>query len=374
MKAQAFATVFILGLSASIAAGDQATRQAPAPGAMRFRGMDQNRDGVIARSEWRGSDRSFRTHDWNGDGVLSGDEVRVGAAREQADEDDYDQARQPEFRNWTNRGFENLDHNNNGRIERSEWHFGREAFIRADRNADGSLTRPEFLGEDVDIDREDRFQYLDANNDNRIQQSEWHGSRETFQWLDRNSDDVLSRAEVVGEEADQGDLFGSLDVDNDDAITSNEWHWSRRSFTRQDVNGDGRLTRRELTNSELAGANSVGTSGRTIAVNSNERWIDTGVDVRSGDTIAIQATGTVTLSNNGVDTARPAGAARRAAAAPLPDQPAGALIAKIENGPPMLVGDRATLTANSSGRLYLGINDDHLPDNRGEYKVTVQRR
>jgi len=35
--------------------------------AMRFQGMDSNRDGVITRREWRGSDTSFRTQDWNGD-------------------------------------------------------------------------------------------------------------------------------------------------------------------------------------------------------------------------------------------------------------------------------------------------------------------
>ena len=66
--------------------------------------MDTNGDGAISRSEWRGSDQSFQRHDWNGDRVLSGNEVRVGAAREFGEEgDDYDQAR-PEFRNWTERG------------------------------------------------------------------------------------------------------------------------------------------------------------------------------------------------------------------------------------------------------------------------------
>lgn len=375
MKAQVFATVFIAGLAvASVAASDQTSRQAQPRDEMRFRAMDQNRDGVITRNEWRGSDRSFRVHDWNGDGILSGDEVRVGAAREQTDEEDFDQTRRPEFRNWTTRGFQNLDHNNDGRIERSEWHYDREAFLRADRNRDGSLTRAEFLGEDTDIDREDRFEYLDSNNDNRIQQSEWHGSRDTFEWLDRNNDGVLSRVEVVGDQADEDDLFGSLDVNNDNVITSNEWHWSRRSFTRQDQNSDGRLTRTELTNAELAGANTVGTSGRTVVVNSSERWIDTGLDVRSGETIAVQASGTVTLSTNGGDTAGPGGASRRATAAPLPNQPAGALIARVDNGTPIFVGDRGSFTVNSSGRLYLGVNDDHLLDNRGEYRVTLQRR
>ena len=48
---------------------------------IRFQGLDRNKDGVITRDEWNGNDRSFRNHDWNGDGRLSGDEVRVGAAR-----------------------------------------------------------------------------------------------------------------------------------------------------------------------------------------------------------------------------------------------------------------------------------------------------
>ena len=35
----------------------------------RYQAMDDNNDGVISRSEWRGSDQSFRRHDWNNDGV-----------------------------------------------------------------------------------------------------------------------------------------------------------------------------------------------------------------------------------------------------------------------------------------------------------------
>ena len=48
---------------------------------MRFEGMDTNRDGIISRAEWRGNDRLFANHDWNGDGQLSGPEVRPGAQR-----------------------------------------------------------------------------------------------------------------------------------------------------------------------------------------------------------------------------------------------------------------------------------------------------
>src|SRR5215218_506357 len=43
---------------------------------MRFAAMDTNNDGVVTRREWRGSDESFDVHDWNRDGILSGDESR----------------------------------------------------------------------------------------------------------------------------------------------------------------------------------------------------------------------------------------------------------------------------------------------------------
>src|SRR3989338_8488127 len=48
---------------------------------MRFQGLDRNKDGRITRNEWRGNDQSFSNEDWNGDGVLSGDEVLPGARR-----------------------------------------------------------------------------------------------------------------------------------------------------------------------------------------------------------------------------------------------------------------------------------------------------
>jgi Ca2+-binding EF-hand superfamily protein len=336
--------------------------------------MDRNGDGAISRAEWRGSDQSFSVHDWNGDGVLSGNEVRVGATRDQS-EDDFDQSRRPEFRNWTERGFENVDRNGDGRIARSEWFYDREGFNRADRNGDGTLTRAEFLGNDVDSDREDRFDNLDANNNGRVERSEWHGSRDAFEWMDRNNDGVLSRSEVVGADDEQSDLFGALDRNNDEVITPTEWQWSRRSFAQQDRNGDGQLTRTELTNAELnaASTGAVGTTGRSIVVDASRGWVDTGINVRNGDTISIQANGSVTLSDNNADAANPGGSqsGRLAPSAPLPNQPAGALIARVGDGPPIFVGDRQTITANNSGRLYLAVNDDHFDDNRGQFRATV---
>ena len=225
--------------------------------AMRFRGMDANNDGRITRDEWRGSEQSFRVHDWNNDGVLSGDEVRSDGRRAVRSEDRDFSPDNNQFLNWSEEGFRSLDRNRDGVISSREWTYDTESFYRADRNRDGVLSRQEFLSTDMDDDRDDRFAYLDANRNGRIERNEWHGSADAFDWLDRNRDGVLSRAEMAGEGTRAQDQFRSLDVDGDGRIDRDEWHWSRRSFDQRDANGDGFLTRREF---ETGGA--VPTTGR----------------------------------------------------------------------------------------------------------------
>jgi Ca2+-binding EF-hand superfamily protein len=218
---------------------------------MRFQAMDRNNDGRIQRSEWRGSDRSFEVHDWNRDGVLSGDEVRLGARQQARAWDDVDlDPSQDEYAydDWTLRGFEALDHNRDNRITTDEWHFDRESFLRADHDRNGVLSRREFLNEDplVDDDRTDRFRYLDANNDGRVSRAEWHGTAERFDVLDDNKDGVLNAAEMRGRNEPPTDLFSSVDINRDGSVTRQEWHWSRRSFDQRDANRDGRLSRTEF--------------------------------------------------------------------------------------------------------------------------------
>lgn len=345
--------------------------------------MDRDGDGRITRAEWRGNDQSFRQHDWNNDGVLSGDEVRPGAVRPVQDENDLNWERRGQFDDWTAEGFGSLDHNRDGRLTRDEWHYDRESFIRADRNRDNILTRAEFLSEDEDLDREDRFEYLDANNNNRIERAEWHGSTTAFNWLDVNNDGVLSRAEVVGTDAEtdtrEDDLFASLDYNRDGRLSQEEWHWSRRSFVQQDTNHDGAVTRNEFIAPTPATTGTTGASDNrplntpvVVNVNATERWTDTGIDLRVGDVLRLTSTGTVRLSGNSNDSANPGGANRRADNAPMPNHPAGALIARISNGSPFFIGDGTNINrVTTAGRLYLSVNDDHQADNSGMFRVTI---
>src|SRR5687768_411647 len=218
---------------------------------MRFPGMDTNRNGAIERGEWNGTAASFNVHDWNADGVLSGEEVRVGgrrAARAQA-QNDFDPTGPA---TWTARNFVVLDRNRDNRISSNEWYYSPEYFRRADRDRNGFLTAAEFTGSAWDDDRDDRFENLDVNNNGRVEASEWHGSRDAFEWLDRNRDNFLTRAEVVGDTATSNpanafDTFQSLDVNRNGSLDYSEWQWSLRSFERYDTNNDDRLTRQEFT-------------------------------------------------------------------------------------------------------------------------------
>ncbi|MEY4636223.1 MAG: hypothetical protein RJA55_2021 [Acidobacteriota bacterium] len=343
---------------------------------MRFEVMDRNGDGQISREEWQGSARSFTVHDWNGDGRLSGDEVRVGARRNNDREvADHAPSRSERFLNWTDAGFSGLDHNRDHRITANEWHFNLESFRRADWNRDDVLTREEFLGQGEDDDRNDSFDDLDLNNNGLVERDEWHASATMFSLLDRDRNGVLSRYEVVGSlpSADTFDEFGDLDVNRNAVIERAEWHWSNASFLSRDSDRDGRLSRREFEASGGAPAVATAAGTQTVRVNAQQRWTDAALSVRAGDTITFDASGSITMSTDKNDTASPAGSNRnrKAPDAPVLDQLAGGLIMRIDSYGPIFIGNRRTITAPSSGRVYLGVNDDHLPDNVGEFVVTI---
>ena len=353
---------------------------------MRFQAMDRNNDGRVTREEWNGSARSFEVHDWNNDGVLSGEEVRPGGRRAAALEPvDHAPNRFERNLNWTRNNFTNLDHNRDNRLSSNEWHFDLETFRRVDANRDNHLSLAEFLGEGVDDLREDTFDDLDANNNGRVERSEWYGGLNEFRRLDRNNDGILSRFEVVGSTPNMTtwDEFANLDYDRNGSLSRAEWHWSNLSFTQRDANRDGIISRNEFA--AAGGApGQVGALGaqpaatQTVRVNSQVRWTDTGITVNAGDVLTFSATGQIQLSDNAKDVAHSAGSltGRMANDAPISGVLAGALIGRIGNFSALGIGNQGSITAPVSGRLYLGVNDDHLPDNRGEFTVAVgvQRR
>jgi sRNA-binding regulator protein Hfq len=111
-----------------------------------------------------------------------------------------------------------------------------------------------------------------------------------------------------------------------------------------------------------------------MRVPGNATWVATPLSVRRGDQVRFNVTGRIQLSDDGEDVAHSAGSLRqrRAPGSPLPQNFAGALIAKVGNSAPFPIGDVTTaITMPADGQLYLGINDDEVADNRGEYTVTM---
>jgi hypothetical protein len=373
-------TCSFLALQLSLAPGAvtsaeaQGQAQAQPVSKYRFQALDKNRDGRITRAEWDGNDRSFQNHDWNGDGVLAGNEVRPGMQRD-TELADHQPNRFERNLNWTRGNFNNLDHNKDGRLSANEWHFDLETFRRVDANRNDSISVQEFLGEGVEDVRDSQFDDMDWNNNGRVERAEWYGGAAEFNRLDTNRDGILSRFEVVGgqESFDTWDQFQNLDFDRNGTLSRAEWHWSNASFSARDRNRDGILSKQEFDVAGGAPATATAASSRSITVNSQQRWTDTGIDVRAGDVVTFNASGTITMSDDAGDTANPAGSTRGRTApdAPVLGQKAGGLLARIGWSGPTFIGGRATWTAPVTGRLYLGVNDDHLPDNRGEFTVVV---
>jgi len=112
-----------------------------------------------------------------------------------------------------------------------------------------------------------------------------------------------------------------------------------------------------------------------ITVPANQAWTDTGISVRRRERLIFNGVGDVMISpsaSSGVN-GSPA-VTNPAARYPLQGAPAGALIGRIGNGTPFLIGGNTQpIDVNGVGKLYLGVNDDQLNDNSGEYHVSVRR-
>lgn len=127
-------------------------------------------------------------------------------------------------------------------------------------------------------------------------------------------------------------------------------------------------------NNMSAVATTGSAGGNAVSVSARQQWTPTGMYVQRGQVVTIHTTGDIQLSGDANDTATPDGAKaqRYASRAPLPRTLAGALIGRIGNGKPFGVGTQTTVTMPASGQLFLGVNDDSLNDNQGEFRVELQ--
>lgn len=114
------------------------------------------------------------------------------------------------------------------------------------------------------------------------------------------------------------------------------------------------------------------TAGSPVAevVPANEQWTDSGVDLRPGQRMRITASGEIS-SMQGVRNGPEGSSEDPYGISLLPTERHAALIAKVGDGQPFLVGRGTSHRAGDGGRLYLGVNDLAVMDNSGYYRVEV---
>jgi len=117
---------------------------------------------------------------------------------------------------------------------------------------------------------------------------------------------------------------------------------------------------------------------RSYVIDSTKDWVNTGIEITKGEVIEMSAEGRFVWKREGRELCGPDGADVYSYSAnkPMPAASTGALIARIgtDAKETFLVGSKKTIVATTSGRLYLGINDDKTSDNDGEYRVWVKRQ
>jgi hypothetical protein len=131
---------------------------------------------------------------------------------------------------------------------------------------------------------------------------------------------------------------------------------------------------RRYTNNSNIGSGVGRPSGmreRPVGVSANQQWTDTGVDVRAGQMIYFEAQGSVRWGRDrqdgpGGERNSPSNPNR-----PMGNRNAAALIGKIGNDMFFIGEETGPIRMRSGGRLYLGINDDVLTDNSGNFRVVV---
>lgn len=125
---------------------------------------------------------------------------------------------------------------------------------------------------------------------------------------------------------------------------------------------------------ERGGGRPSGLREREVLVSPDIAWNDTGIDVRAGQAVYFVARGTVWWGPGRKDGPEGEDRSPHNPNRPIPNRPAASLIGKIGNGSTdyfFIGGDQEAIRMRASGRLYLGVNDDVLRDNHGNFRVAV---
>ena len=132
-----------------------------------------------------------------------------------------------------------------------------------------------------------------------------------------------------------------------------------------------RYSNNNNNSSNLAGGRPTGMRERQVIVSADVAWNDAGIDVRAGQMVYFEAQGRVRWGRDRQD--GPAGERNSPSNPnrPMGNRNAAALIGKIGNDMFFIGDETGPVRMRTAGRLYLGVNDDVLTDNSGNFRVVV---
>ena len=112
---------------------------------------------------------------------------------------------------------------------------------------------------------------------------------------------------------------------------------------------------------------------RNVEVQLGPSWIDSGIDLRSGERVQVSASGIILAGRSRIT---PDGLRTNDPTSPLPSAPEGMLIAAIGNDPNAAIlelGTSREFVADKDGRLFLTSNRGSYSDARGAFTVQIKR-
>jgi hypothetical protein len=129
---------------------------------------------------------------------------------------------------------------------------------------------------------------------------------------------------------------------------------------------------------------------KELVVPGNAGWVDTGIDVEEGEAFLFRGEGEISLQKGNPEAAcGPEGADIQGLQQPVPDRNLGGLAGKVaqvlsirtdeKTGEEVrdefvryfFIGREQTVTMPIRGRLYLGVNENVVKDNDGQFRVAI---
>ena len=131
--------------------------------------------------------------------------------------------------------------------------------------------------------------------------------------------------------------------------------------------------RNQLGNQQQPQGRPRGLREKQVMAPAATAWTDTGIFVNSGQNVYFEAVGEIRWGPNRRAGPGGEGNSPNNPARPMPNRSGAALIGRVGESQDMFFigNEREAVRMRSSGRLYVGINDDNLGDNTGYFTVVV---